>query len=139
MYHSFCLFISLDRLDIDQGDYKHLDNCKDVSLLASAFKLFLRELPTPLITREMRKFLFSSHVDFERNSDAKELAESAKKSMELLDPLPRRVLKYVLQHMKRISDVKGLISKFMCHLYIYIYIYIYILRLKLIHQLKLNF
>jgi hypothetical protein len=54
----------------------------------------------------MRKFLFSSQVDFERNSDAKQLAESAKKSMELLDPLACRVLKCVLLHMKRMSDVK---------------------------------
>ena len=65
----------------------------------------------------MRKFLFSSQVDFERHSDPKLLAESVKKAMQLLDPLAFRVLKYVLEHMKRISDVKGPISIFMCHLF----------------------
>ena len=76
------------RLEIDQGNYKSLDNCKDVSLLASAFKLFLRELPEPLITKEMRQFLVSSQVDFERrNSDVKRLTQSVQTSLKEVNPL----------------------------------------------------
>ena len=92
---------------IDQGEYKHLDNCKDVSLLCSAFKLFLRELPVPLITREVRKSLFASQVDFEQRADPKLIAESVRKAVVSLDVLELRVLKYVLRHMKRLSDDKG--------------------------------
>ena len=95
------------RLAIDQGEYKHLDNCKDVSLLCSAFKLFLRELPVPLITREARKALFASQVDFEQNADPKLVAEAVRKAVISLDEIEFRVLKYVLRHMKRIADEKG--------------------------------
>ena len=103
-----CRFL-FTRLAIDQGDYKPLDNCKDVSLLASAFKLFLRELPVPLITREMRKSLFKSSVDFETRTDPTLLTASVKRSVESLDEISLRVLIFVLRHMKRISDVKGLL------------------------------
>ena len=101
-----------NRLAIDQGDYKPLDNCKDVSLLASAFKLFLRELPIPLITREMRKSLFKSSVDFETRTDPKVLTASVKRSVESLDEISLRVLIFVLRHMKRMSEVKGLLHAF---------------------------
>ena len=100
-------FRLLCRIAIDQGEYKHIDNCKDVSLLASAFKLFLRELPVPLITREIRKSLFKSQVDFERKADPKLLAESVKNAVESLDTLSCRVLTFVLHHMKRMADIKG--------------------------------
>ena len=103
---------------IDQGEYKILDNCKDVSLLASAFKLFLRELPEPLIKREMKKALFKSEVDFERkNADVNKLAQTVQEALQYLDPLAARVLKYVLQHMKRMSDLQGIIFNLMCHLF----------------------
>ena len=103
---------------IDQGEYKILDNCKDVSLLASAFKLFLRELPEPLIKREMKKALFKSEVDFERkNADVNKLAQTVQEALQYLDPLAARVLKYVLQHMKRMSDLQGVIFNLMCHLF----------------------
>ena len=96
------------RLAIDQGEYKHLENCKDVSLLCSAFKLFLRELPVPLITREVRKSLFASQVDFEKKADPKLVAEAVRKAVSSLEEIELRVLKYVLQHMKRMADETGI-------------------------------
>ena len=44
----------LFRLEIDHDNYKTLDNCKDVTLLASTLKLFFRELPEPIISKEIR-------------------------------------------------------------------------------------
>ena len=55
----------------------------------------------------MRKSLFKSQVDFERKADPKLLAESVRNAVESLDVLSCRVLKFVLQHMKRMSDIKG--------------------------------
>ena len=112
-----CLLFSSYRIAIDQGEYKHVDNCKDISLLASAFKLFLRELPVPLITREVRKALFSSQVDFERKADPKLLADSVKKAVLSLDPLQLRVLKFVFRHMKKMSDIKGYTAHIACIIY----------------------
>ena len=107
MFFQLVRFKFIIRLAIDQGEYKHLDNCKDVSLLCSAFKLFLRELPVPLITREARKALFASQVDFEQNADPKLVAEAVRKAVISLEKIELRVLKYVLRHMKRIADEKG--------------------------------
>lgn len=47
------------RLEIDKDNYKLLDSTKEVSLLASSLKLFFRELPEPLITRQVRDALFA--------------------------------------------------------------------------------
>ena len=60
----------------------------------------------------MRKSLFTSQIDFEgRNkTDPKQLSACVKASMESLDPLARRVLIFVLQHMKRMSEIKGNLS-----------------------------
>ena len=44
----------LFRLEIDHDNYKTLDNCKDVTLLASTLKLFFRELPEPIIPKDVR-------------------------------------------------------------------------------------
>ena len=69
--------------------------------------MFLRELPVPLITREARKALFASQVDFEQNADPKLVAEAVRKAVISLEQIELRVLKYVLRHMKRIADEKG--------------------------------
>ena len=93
---------------MDEGDYKLLDTTKDVSLLASTLKLFLRELPEPLINKNMKEFLLKSPVNFEKkNTDVKKLIETVWESLQYLDILTHRVLKYVLQHMKRMSDLQG--------------------------------
>ncbi len=46
------------RLEIDRDNYKSLNSTKDVSLLASTLKLFFRELPDPLISRQARDHLY---------------------------------------------------------------------------------
>ena len=55
----------------------------------------------------MRKSLFASHVDFEHKADPKVVAEAVQKAVEPLEDMELRVLKYVLRHMKRMSDEKG--------------------------------
>ena len=50
--------ISFLRLEVDRDNYKTLDNTKDVSLVASALKLFFRELPDPLIPKDARDYLY---------------------------------------------------------------------------------
>ena len=45
------------RLEVDRDNFKTLEATKDVSLVASALKLFFRELPHPLIPKEARDYL----------------------------------------------------------------------------------
>ena len=103
---SFIHMVITFRYEVDRGDYKCIDKCKDVTLLASAFKFFLREIqPEPLITIEARDRLYA--VNVEKNVDADRLVPDIQKALQCLDPLAMRVLKYVLQHLKRVSDVEG--------------------------------
>ena len=95
------------RLAINDDDYNTFDSCKDVTIIASAFKLFLREMVEPLITKEMRNFLYSSDFSFEKSGEIKQLLGPIRKSLDLLEPLICRTLRYVLLHLKRMSDVKG--------------------------------
>ena len=48
------------RLEIDKDNYKMLESATDVSLVASALKLFFRELKEPLIPREAKQLLYDS-------------------------------------------------------------------------------
>ena len=64
------------RLEIDKDNYKMLESTSDVSLVASALKLFFRELKEPLIPREAKQLLYDStkekdtgkHVTLLRNA-----------------------------------------------------------------------
>ena len=41
------------RNEVNRGNYKPLERCKSAGALTSAFKMFLRELPRPLLDRSV--------------------------------------------------------------------------------------
>jgi hypothetical protein len=47
---------------VDNDNYKTLEKTKDVTLLASTLKLFIRELPEPLIPKEVRNEVITSPI-----------------------------------------------------------------------------
>ena len=75
--------------------------------LTSTFKLFLREMKESIITKQVLKSIKKSNVDLTGKGDEKTVISQLKKSMELLDELPYRVLHYILLHAKQIADIQG--------------------------------
>ena len=98
------------RSQINRNKYEDLDNCTDVSLLTSTFKLFLRELPEPLICNGVRDQLYSSifHVEDKfGSSNVVKLVQGIKKSLVSLSSLTQCVLHCIILHMRRVADDKG--------------------------------
>ena len=96
------------RSEIDKGRYERLDNCQEASLLTSTFKLFLREMETPLIAKDARDRLYDiiskedeTHRSQDNVSDIRKILHHA------LDLLSFETLKYLIYHLKIIADVKG--------------------------------
>ena len=65
----------------------------------------------PLITKEVSDFLTASKLDFSKGYDENKLIVQLKKGLALLKPLSHRVLHYLLQHLKRVADIKGNMNK----------------------------
>ena len=96
------------RSEIDKGRYERLDNCQEASLLTSTFKLFLREMETPLIAKDARDRLYDiiSKED-ETNQSQDNVLDIRKILHHALDSLSFETLKYLIYHLKIIADVKG--------------------------------
>ena len=99
------------RYRINENNYESLENCTNIATITSVFKLFLREMLEPLITKEVSEFLTESHSDFSNTCDQNELIPQLKNALTLLKPLSHRVLHYILQHLKRVTDIKGNMQK----------------------------
>lgn len=102
------------RLEIDTDNYKSLETTKDVALLASTLKLFFRELPEPLISREVRDSLLTVAT-----SKGKNVAACRSVIQKDLRGLSLKVLKFILEHLYRVSrepnnmmDAKNLATVF---------------------------
>ena len=95
------------RYRINENNYEDVEKCKNVATITSIFKLFLREMVEPLITKEVSDFLTASKLDFSKGYDENKLIVQLKKGLALLKPLSHRVLHYLLQHLKRVADIKG--------------------------------
>ena len=92
------------RYDINSnGDYTSFNNCTDASTIASLFKLFLRELPQPLISNEVITDLAS----FDLNQGCEAVNIRLKNAFNLMDNLPYRVLRYILVHLKKVAAVEA--------------------------------
>ena len=103
------------RLDVDHDNYKILDSTKDVTLLASSLKLFFRELPEPLISKETRDALRGlSGRESDLGGKIRKLLEQA-----VPDTFTRSVMAFLMLHLSRVSkcsknkmDAKNLATVF---------------------------
>ena len=95
------------RSEIDKGRYDELDSCNEAALLTSTFKLFLRELVEPIITKDIRDRLYDVMIHNEENNDIQTMVQKTKKVLELVETTTFEVLRYLLFHLKLISNIKG--------------------------------
>ena len=94
----------LFRQEVNNGNYKEIEKCKSVATLTSAFKLFLRQLPTPIIERQMVELALSSNRASYRECSAIQLIADLKKSVALLPRVNYKSLHFILLHLKRVAD-----------------------------------
>ena len=99
------------RTTVDVDNYTLIENYDNVANLTSALKLFLRELPTPLITTEVIDDVRKCGRNLSGKYDQNPLLVQIRKSLEVLDNLAYRVLRYLVLHAKRVADNKGIAYK----------------------------
>eukprot|EP00095_Tigriopus_kingsejongensis_P005231 maker-scaffold1237_size53912-snap-gene-0.8 protein:Tk05231 transcript:maker-scaffold1237_size53912-snap-gene-0.8-mRNA-1 annotation:"rho gtpase-activating protein 12" len=89
------------RLDIDNDKYATLDSAKDASLLASALKLFFRELPELLIPREICEKL----IPCVKSKDAPQMIKTIQGTIQRggLDITSQRVLAHLMLHLNAVA------------------------------------
>lgn len=95
------------RSDTDEGRYDVLDVCKEAPLLTSLFKLFLREMDEPIISKATRDCLYDVILNNEEKRDGQAMILKIGQVLELLDPITFATLRYLLFHLKLISSVKA--------------------------------
>ena len=61
----------------------------------------------PLVDKGTRDRLYDVIVHNRDSCDAQAIIQKTKKVLELLDPIPFATLRYLLYHLRHISDVKG--------------------------------
>ena len=102
-----CIYYFCCRYNINENYYEELENCPTVETITSTFKLFLREMLEPLITKQVIDFLTESQADFSKGCDKDTLIVEFKGALELLTPLSYHTLHYIMQHLKRVADTRG--------------------------------
>ena len=75
--------------------------------LTSVLKLFLREMPTPLITQQILNDVKTKKINLFGPRNKASLVEQLRNSLSAIDSLSFRVLRYILMHSKRVADDKG--------------------------------
>ena len=95
------------RYAVNENKYDVLEGCKNIATLTSTLKLFLREMPDPLITKEMVNYVKTAKVDLSGKGDHRTLISKLKKSLDHIDKLAYHVLHYLLEHAKHVVDVQG--------------------------------
>ena len=72
-----------------------------MTLLASALKLFFRELPEPLITKDVRDELFACANE----QDPQRLVSAVSAALKPMNPTSAAVLRYLCLHLSRVAAV----------------------------------
>ena len=94
------------RCDIDMGNYDEVEKCTSIATVTSSLKLFLREMPQPLITKEIQNLISDSQIDWSAIND-KLLISQLESIFMRIDHLSFCVLKYFLKHLKDVSETEG--------------------------------
>eukprot|EP00092_Neocalanus_flemingeri_P014913 GFUD01016107.1.p1 GENE.GFUD01016107.1~~GFUD01016107.1.p1 ORF type:complete len:288 (+),score=92.06 GFUD01016107.1:716-1579(+) len=93
------------RIDIDQGKWDTFEACDDVHVLAGSLKLFLRELPDPLIP-------FKIHSDAVKAAMGlgvyqADVAQSLDAVLDQLDIVERDTLEVVVRHLGKVAKASN--------------------------------
>ena len=106
------LKISYFRDHIENNNYSVIENCSNVANLTSVLKLFLREMPTALITTQILNDVKTGKINLFEHGNKESLVSQLKRSLSAIDAQSFRVLHYILQHAKRVADAGTYISCF---------------------------
>ena len=93
--------------EIDKGNYEDLEKCTNIATITSLFKSFLRSMPEPLITKHTQQLITQQQIDFVGNSNQRFMIAQLEGIFMRIDPLSYAVLKYILLHLKDVSETKG--------------------------------
>ena len=92
------------RNDVNRGNYKPLERCKSVGALTSAFKMFLRELPRPLLDKSVVNSCL--HLNLEKGSKLNNhaLIGEVRKQLNMIPDLNYNLLRFIFLHLKQVAD-----------------------------------
>ena len=99
--------IYIDSAEIDSGSYEEFEKCANIANITSVLKSFLRSMPEPLITRHTQQLITQSQIDFVGNSNQRLMIAQLEGIFMRIDPFSYAVLKYILLHLKDVSETKG--------------------------------
>ena len=98
------LKISHFRDHVENNNYSVIEDCSNVANLTSVLKLFLREMPTALITTQILNDVKTGKINLFEHGNIVSLVSQLKRSLASIDAQSFRVLRYILQHAKRVAD-----------------------------------
>uniref|UniRef100_A0A3B3WW41 Chimerin 1 n=1 Tax=Poecilia mexicana TaxID=48701 RepID=A0A3B3WW41_9TELE len=83
-----------EKADISSNAYE------DINIITGALKLYFRELPIPLITYDA----YPRFIETAKITDAEKRLESLHEALKLLPPAHIETLRYLMAHLKRVTD-----------------------------------
>ena len=95
---------------MDRGTYDAIEDCTNIATLTSTVKLFLREMPDPLITKEMIDYVRTANLNLSGKGDPKTLISQLKKALTYIDKIAYRNLHFILEHAKLCADKEGIVN-----------------------------
>jgi len=93
------------RIDIDQGKWDSFEDCDDTHVLAGSLKLFLRELPDPLIPYAIHSECVKAAMGL--GSYKNDVAQSLDAVLDKLDIVERDTLEVVVKHLAKVAKAKN--------------------------------
>jgi len=93
------------RIDIDQGNWESFESCDDVHVLAGSLKLFLRELPDPLIPYTIHKDAVMASMGLGIYKE--DVAQSLDAVLDKLDIVERDTLEVVVRHLGKVAKANN--------------------------------
>jgi len=93
------------RIDIDQGKWDSFEDCDDTHVLAGSLKLFLRELPDPLIPYAIHSECVKAAMGL--GSYKSDIAQSLDAVLDKLDIVERDTLEVVVKHLAKVAKAKN--------------------------------
>jgi len=93
------------RIDIDQGKWDSFEESDDVHVLAGSLKLFLRELPDPLIPYNIHSECVKAAMGLGPYKE--DVAQSLDAVLDKLDIVERDTLEVVVKHLAKVAKAKN--------------------------------